>query len=580
MEEQSKEDLKKRIDRLERRVEELESKISQASAADVTSREEARNEKKRNAAVQAARSESRWRPENINLGEQWLNRLGIGLLLIGVAFLFKYTIDQGWLIPPVRSAIGLGIGVLLFVSGIQMKEENKPMKQILLGGGIAVFYITGFATFQLYTFVAQPVVWAFMVVVTLLALSLSLQQDEAVLSNVGTLGALGTPFMLYTGEGSVVMLMVYITLVLSGAAAIYLKKGWKSLLWTMALGSVPVFVVAIATSTIGGAETMSAEHWSLQLGLLVWLLVAWMLPVSRDMLSKADLRRWPSPEMTLDDGSIDEHMEFSSSSSVHLMVFLVPLVALGLSSSIWEFSMSEAGFAAMGLAVFGSVFYLPLKSRELPKLALSHTFLGLVMLTIGFFLLLEGNTLFVVLAAEMVALRFVAFQTGDERIGIGSHLLFGILVFWLMNLMRVTDSITSIETISQLGVIAAGGLLIPRWLKSSDLKQLYRIVCHLVLLVWLYQRLVEFENGQALITVSWGVYSVVLLILGFVRYGRKIRFAGMATIFLVVGKLILIDLAQLEAIWRILLFIGFGAVFLILGYYWQSKWQRGESESA
>nr|WP_281280665.1 DUF2339 domain-containing protein [Fodinibius saliphilus] len=49
------------------------------------------------------------------MGEEWLNRIGIGLLLIGVAFLFKYSIDQGCLNPPIRSAIGLGVGMFLFV---------------------------------------------------------------------------------------------------------------------------------------------------------------------------------------------------------------------------------------------------------------------------------------------------------------------------------------------------------------------------------------------------------------------------------------------------------------------------------
>ena len=164
-------------------------------------------------------------------------------------FLFKYSIDQGWLIPPVRSFIGLLIGLGLFVTGIQMKSERTPFKQILLGGGIAVFYITGFATFQLYDFTSHSVVWLFMLVVTLLSLSLSLQQNEAVLSVVGTVGGLGTPFMLYTGQGSVVSLVVYTCLVLGGSGAIYLFKGWKSLLWTTVFGGWLVWFCSVWLSS-------------------------------------------------------------------------------------------------------------------------------------------------------------------------------------------------------------------------------------------------------------------------------------------------------------------------------------------
>jgi len=39
----------------------------------------------------------------------------------------------------------------------------------------------------------------------------------------------------------------------------------------------------------------------------------------------------------------------------------------------------------------------------------------------------------------------------------------------------------------------------------------------------------------------------------------------------VVVKLFLVDLAQLQAIWRILLFMGFGSVLLLVGYLIQSK---------
>ena len=43
---------------------------------------------------------------------------------------------------------------------------------------------------------------------------------------------------------------------------------------------------------------------------------------------------------------------------------------------------------------------------------------------------------------------------------------------------------------------------------------------------------------------------------------------------LLVGKLFLVDLARLEAIWRILFFLGFGGLFLVLSYYFQARWKR------
>ncbi|MCE5272063.1 DUF2339 domain-containing protein, partial [bacterium] len=35
-------------------------------------------------------------------GENWFKWSGIALVLFGLAFLFKYSIDRGWLVPTVR----------------------------------------------------------------------------------------------------------------------------------------------------------------------------------------------------------------------------------------------------------------------------------------------------------------------------------------------------------------------------------------------------------------------------------------------------------------------------------------------
>lgn len=584
MDESDKSDLRARIERLEKKVNELEQKVdtdvSVAHSVDTQSNATQAESDAAQVDLSSSTRASRWDMTNIDFGEQWLNRIGIGLLLIGIAFLFKYSIDQGWLIPPVRSAIGFGIGVLLFGGGLRLTDEMKPLKQILLGGGIAAFYITGFATFQLYDFLPSVIVWTFMIVVTLLSLSLSLQQDEAILSVVGTLGAFGTPFMLYSGGGSVVLLMCYTVLVLAGTIAVYMKKGWRSLLWSISLGGGLVLFVGIVNTAYDKEPATGFEHWALQVGALIWLACAWLLPLYREVVVKNDPSGWPNPDRLLDDGTIDENMSYRPSSTVHVMVFIVPLLMLVMTIGIWDLSMNGGGFVSVGLAAVGSMLYVPMKNRSLPRLASTNAFLGLGMLTIGFVLMLEGNFLFMVLAIEAVAMRFIVKQTGDNRLGLSSHILFGIVILWVVNSLYHslgTDSaVLSMDAISQLLVIAAGGILIPRLLKNRDIARVYQLTSHVIFLFWLYQKFVTAENGQALVTISWALYAIGLLVYGFLQYHKNVRLVAMGTIFVVVGKLFLIDLSQLEAIWRILIFMTFGAVFLLLGYYWQSQWSRDE----
>nr|MDP9455722.1 DUF2339 domain-containing protein [Actinomycetota bacterium] len=55
---------------------------------------------------------------------------------------------------------------------------------------------------------------------------------------------------------------------------------------------------------------------------------------------------------------------------------------------------------------------------------------------------------------------------------------------------------------------------------------------------------------------------------------------GMATLFLVVGKLFLVDLASIEAVWRVLLFLGFGTLFLALSFCTRYLWHPRPNGSA
>ncbi len=579
---QHKKDLEERLKKLEEKVSRLEREMSQKpSSADTAVDDQdlgVSNEKAKFGYQKKKPVE--WFGDSADYGEKWLNRIGIGLLLLGVAFLFKYSVDQGWLIPPVRSAIGLSIGLVLLIVGLQMDKKDKPLKQILSGGGIAAFYITGFATFQLYAFVPNAIVWSFMIVVTLLALSVSLQQNEPVLSVTGIIGALGTPFMLYTGSGSVSALMLYTALVLGAAGWIYFIKGWRSLLWSMTIGGWIVVMVGIFNTLTGQTDPLRTDQWSLQAGTFICMIVFWGIPVIREILSFHNPDQWPDP-LFIKEHEQDQNIIYVANTATYVLTLIVPVFSLFLSIIIWNLNWDTWGLISMASSVPLALVYIGLQQNSIQKLGAVHGFTALVLLTIGFVLLLEGNILFFVLAVEAAGLRYISGKTGDENISISSHILFGIIAWWLIMLLGQSapaEFALAIDDLINLGIIAIGGLLVPLWLRNYSTKRIYGIVAHIFFLIWLYRLFEPLEENQAWITITWGLYAILLLLLGFVRYGQTLRMTGMATIFLVVGKLFLVDLSQLQAIWRILLFIGFGAVFLLLGYYWQSEWKEEETE--
>jgi uncharacterized membrane protein len=83
----------------------------------------------------------------------------------------------------------------------------------------------------------------------------------------------------------------------------------------------------------------------------------------------------------------------------------------------------------------------------------------------------------------------------------------------------------------------------------------------------------KLENSQGYITVAWGIYAAILLVIGLRLNYPRLRTVSLATLFVVVGKLFLVDLVNLEVLWRILLFMGFGAMFLFLSYYFKNLWK-------
>ena len=505
--------------------------------------------------------------EKLLESENWLNRLGIGLLLLGVAFLFKFSVDQGWLVPPVRSLIGLGIGLALFVPGLQMPLDRGLIKQICLGGGIAVFYITGFATFQLYSFASSPVIWTFMIAVTVLAFSLSVQQDEAVLSVVGILGGLGTPFMLYSGEDSLWALIAYTSLLLGAGTLLYLVKGWISLLWSYVAGGWIVILVAMFNNLIDASQTPLTEKAALQTGIVVCLACCWAIPLIRELLLTRGTAGWMDEKPSRDDGA-----------SMQLIILIVPLLAFLLSMAVWGLSEQAQGAYALIFALFLGYLYLPLRRIGLVSLGSLHGFAALVLLTISFYLLFEGNVLYAVLALEALGLRIATRYTGDRYLSLISHFVFGLTALWLIDGYFTqgpsADPVLTLTGFTRLGIIGIIGLAAPYYMKPGQERNAYHLAAHLALLGWFYVELAGLENGQAYISLSWGLYALVLFIGGLLREAEGLRLVGLGTIFLVVAKLFIIDLSQIEAIWRILLFIGFGAVFLLIGYFLQRKFSE------
>jgi uncharacterized membrane protein len=180
--------------------------------------------------VPAAPSRTREEWEAL-IGGKLLNRIGALALIIGVGFFLKYAFDNHWISETTRVLIGVAVGfICLMGAGRTQKKGFQIFSQGLLGGGIAVLYLSVYASFNFYQLVSLPVAFGLMGAVTVIAFVEALRFDSAIISILACLGGFLTPFILSTGEANETGLFTYVVVLDLGVIFILLRKSsWVAL---------------------------------------------------------------------------------------------------------------------------------------------------------------------------------------------------------------------------------------------------------------------------------------------------------------------------------------------------------------
>src|ERR1700677_2621859 len=135
------------------------------------------------------------------VGLNWINRVAIVTLIFGTAFFFKYAIDNNWIGPGVRIALGVMAAAVSMAFGDRMwRRSQQIFAQGLFGLGLALLYLSFYAAFQLYHLFPQSVSFVLMIAVSGLAFFLSVRYDSRAIALLGLLGGYLTPVMLSTGQ--------------------------------------------------------------------------------------------------------------------------------------------------------------------------------------------------------------------------------------------------------------------------------------------------------------------------------------------------------------------------------------------
>lgn len=529
--------------------------------------------------------------------EWWLSRLGIGFMILAVLLLYGYVIDKGWITPPVRVLAGALVGGVLFWAATRTRSPLKPteprdlgLRELLFGGALAVWYVTVYAAAVWYQLISIPSARLAFFALGIVSTWIALQERREIFAFLAVATGFATPFILTAPTGSTTQLALYVGLMTVMGVTIYLMRGWPSIVWITFVG----FWLAIAGMMNAGGR-LSPPQGSLALTALVILGTAAFIraPVlRRQLLLLGSDRYTPFPlsagMIRLMDAldSLANALGGGKSAPDSLVLWVLPLVgpllAVDFLKDIWPTAPREIW--GLGLLLLGAVAFVRSRRSSEPDAEVTHvgataavlwTVLG-----IGHIAATPEGIPLAAFVATFVLMSSVRAHAGARTVAkatiamallsIAGHEL-GFADVGLLHLRWVLSGIAT---------VGCAGLIAQTLIEDLvDQKQgmVLAIAAYLTGLVVVWRALEPV--WPPLVTTSYAVLGAVLLVISR-RPGASplLKHLGGATMLLVVGRLLLVDLSSVETIWRVLLFLVCGAVFLYTGYRMQPRHPAAEPE--
>ncbi|KQR13233.1 MULTISPECIES: DUF2339 domain-containing protein [Xanthomonas] len=312
-------------------------------------------------------------------------KVGMLVLLAGVASLLKYASDQGWMRMPVELRLA-GISVLALaglVFGWKQRLQRPGFALALQGGAIGGLLLTVFAAFKLYSLLGAGLAMGISVVLIAGMCVLAVVQDSRTLAVLGVLAGFLAPIWLSTGSGNHVGLFSYYALLNAGIVAIAWTRPWRVL-------NLLGFAFTFGIGTLWGAlQYTPAKFASTEPFLLLFFAMYVAIPVLH-------ARRGDGSAGKLIDGSL---------------LFGTPLVAFALQARLLEGDRLPLALCAVAVAaLYAGLASWLLRRASTRLLGQAHAMLAVGFATLAVPLALSARATASVFALEGVGLLWLGLR--------------------------------------------------------------------------------------------------------------------------------------------------------------------------
>jgi hypothetical protein len=190
------------------------------------------------------------------LSEQWLGQrgalaVGVVFVILAAAYLLKLSFDRGWISPLVRCAGGALAGACLGALGWRLHGRGiRTYGAALVGCGAAVVYLAVWAAARLYQFLPAGPAIAALALVSLGLAAVALSIDVEALLAAAALGAFFAPIVIGKEAGTVNFLLLYLGAMGAALGSVAARKHWR----------LATLVTALAFFGIAGSGVLEHAH--------------------------------------------------------------------------------------------------------------------------------------------------------------------------------------------------------------------------------------------------------------------------------------------------------------------------------
>ena len=519
------------------------------------------------------------------IGRRWLGWAAVCVILFAAAFFLKYAFDNRWIGELGRVAIGIAVGISMIVAGFKYHQRNwRVFSQILTAGGIVLLYLCNYAAFGYYHLATQKAAFVYLAILVAEAAALALLYNAPAIAIMALIGGFLSPILLRSDRDQYRSLFGYIAALDLGALA--LLKHWQGLGSLAFAGTHFLFWLWYA----------DRYHPQKIVAVMTFQTVVFLLFLLAHVTRQLVRRTTATME---DFGLLVVNPFVYFATSYHL---------LNPEYHDWM------GVFAIGMALIYAGATRALLNRAATTRIESLLMIGvaLTFVTLAIPIQLRSNWITIAWAIEALLMLWAGIETREIRLRLAALGLFGLALMKLVtwdtpyNYRPLFTPVFNKYFLSSLVVIAC--VLAAAWVyqKVGQRKQIVEpvlvtgILMVAIVTLW-YVMSIEtytyfaarataqkvFEDahherwlGQMALSVLWSLYAAVLAAVGFMRRSAAVRWAALALFALTVIKAMLVDIAQLQQLYRIIVFFVLGFLLLSVAWAYQKAFHARESSEA